>query len=68
MADGVVAQAQTVELSQHRQASFIQARQVVVRQISGDGEGDKRSCVRSGRRPLAVTSPRKRAVQLDLHV
>lgn len=35
MADGVVAQAQGVEVSQHRQTSFIQASQVVVRQISG---------------------------------
>lgn len=35
VADGVVAQAETVEISQHRQTAFIQASQVVVRQISG---------------------------------
>lgn len=66
VADGVVAQAQAVELSQHRQASFIQARQVVVGQIPGGGtqpvadiketeRGGKRSCVKFGRRRLAAT-------------
>lgn len=34
MADGVVAQAQAVQLPQHRQAAFVQARQLVVGQIS----------------------------------
>lgn len=36
VADGVVAQTESVEISQHRQSAFIQTRQVVVRQISGD--------------------------------
>lgn len=34
VADGVVAQTERVEISQHRQAPFIQTSQVVVRQIS----------------------------------
>lgn len=37
MADGVVAQTQGVEVSQHGQTPFIQASQIVVRQISGGG-------------------------------
>lgn len=36
VADGVVAQTESVEISQHRQSAFIQTRQVVVRQISGE--------------------------------
>lgn len=36
VADGVVAQAESVEISQHRQTAFIQASQVVVRQITGE--------------------------------
>lgn len=36
VANGVVAQAESVEISQHRQTAFIQASQVVVRQITGE--------------------------------
>lgn len=39
MADGVVAQLEGMEIPQHCQAPFIQTGQVVVGQISEDGEG-----------------------------
>lgn len=37
--DGVVAQTESVEIPQHSQAAFIQASQVVVRQIPGERNG-----------------------------
>lgn len=40
VADGVVAQPQSVEVSQHRQDALVQTTQVVVRQISG-GKAEK---------------------------
>lgn len=43
VADGVVAQPQSVQVSQHRQDAFVQTSQVVVGQISG-GERE-RQCV-----------------------
>lgn len=39
VADGVVAQTEGVEIPQHSQAAFVQARQVVVRQIAGERNG-----------------------------
>lgn len=36
MADGVVAQTESVEIPQHSQTAFIQTSQVVVRQIPGE--------------------------------
>lgn len=39
VADGVVAQTKGVQIPQHSQAAFIQARQVVVRQIAGERNG-----------------------------
>lgn len=58
VADGVVAQAQTAELPQHRQAAFVQARQVVVGQVPAGGtREEKGSWVKENLIPQGAATP-----------
>ena len=43
VADGVVPQTQGVEIPQHGQTAFIQTSQVVVRQIPGESDTDRKA-------------------------
>lgn len=68
VADGIVAQTESVEISQHGQSAFIQTRQVVVRQISGERNRarDRRGWGADGEEERKEMGGRKRNVLCEV--